>query len=375
MTLIARIPFRKLPILVGDLLATSDNDQDRYSLVALPSMADPNQKLRNLGSPFFIHGLVQKINRLSDSFYVAVAGDEIHIRNLLQKLQLIAHDTDLSFEKVRRMINAIDYCDRSRVQAIGLGINNEILSGENKYWCFDYKVDRYVSQYFGEVSIAGSGYRQLSMLLEEITQTARKFDDDPTSTLEFGYLLQSFMAGFDIIDARNILSRWGGGLEVVTFDTEKVRFIKQNNITHIFAIARVNDRKIKLKLFPKVVYQCYVGDILLQHIVECQNVKNGSGNVTRNDLLYAKPILHDTEVNISKIAQHVNNEDSRHVCCHVAILGHKDLSFHTHPFHNDAGEPWFSYAISRDNKFFYKLSPTVFEKVRAAIYNELMAFT
>jgi hypothetical protein len=242
-----------------------------------------------------------------------------------------------------------------------------MLTGGTDFWCFDYKVRTFTSDYFGVVSIAGSGYRPFVVLLDEIANTAKNLEEDITAAQELGYLLQSFMSGFDIIDGRNLLSRWGGGLEIVTFDVENCRFTKQDNITHIFVLGNLKGSSIKLKLIPKIVYHCYVDDVLMQHVIEYTESKKRELAVLRNDLLYAKPIMRGDEVNIAELSCRVKNNESRHLFCHVVLRGFKNLYMHTHSFHNVVGEPMFSYSISESGKLTYDLCPTVFDAVRKAL--------
>jgi len=367
MTLIGQFLFRGLPITVGDLLATAEADTADVPNIFLAGRADVNQHLKHIGAPFVVHKLVQKINKLSDRFYVAVAGDSNHIVRLLRRLSCIANDQDLSFSKVSKIIDTIDPAEREHVHAIGMITKNNNITGGTDFECFDYKVTRRASAFYGDISAAGTGSESLVTLLEAMAPTAADLGDDPTAAMELGYLIQSFLAGVDIANGGNVLSRWGGGFEVVTFDIEEMIFKKQDKVTHIFMYAAINEDNITTELIPSVIYQCYKDDILYQHVIEWRQSGSSQMEMSRNDILYAPPALFEGTIDIEHITHNIKNDESRHLCCHTMAHGLREPIWDSRIFHNAPGKPLFTYEARESGVFSYALSPDVPEKVIEAL--------
>ena len=375
MTLIGRVQFRELPIIVGDLLATSDANTADVPRIALAGRADVNQHLKDIGAPFIVHKLVQKINKLSDRFYVAVAGDSTHILRLLRRLSCIANDQDLSLSKVSKTIDTIDPVEREHVQAIGMIAKKDSTTGRTDFECFDYKVARRESAFYGVISVAGTGSESFVTLLEAMAPKAANLEDDPTAAMELGDSIQSWLAGLDISNGGNILSKWGGGFEAVAFDTEECRFVKQDKLTHIFFRSIIDEDTAKLDFIPVAVYQCYHDDILYQHVVECQHIERSQLETSRNDILYAPPVLLEDAINIEGIGNKIRNFESRHLCCHVLAHGLREPLWHSHIFHNEAGKPLFTYEAPKGGIFSYELSPEVPERIIEALRTERAFFS
>jgi hypothetical protein len=105
MTLIASLSINKAPLLIGDVLLSSEK---RIGIkITLPLVGNINEVLAKNGVPFGVD-FAQKVNLISDRFVVAWAGPAIEAERAIGALSRISSRPNLNLDDIGDELNAID---------------------------------------------------------------------------------------------------------------------------------------------------------------------------------------------------------------------------------------------------------------------------
>lgn len=116
MTLIAQLSINGAPLLIGDVLLSSE--QRTGLKVTLPLVDDINEVLAKNGVPFQVD-FCQKVNVLSDRLVVAWSGRMDEAERALRVLSRISTHANLDLGDIGRELNAIDPQRVAHLQLVG----------------------------------------------------------------------------------------------------------------------------------------------------------------------------------------------------------------------------------------------------------------
>jgi hypothetical protein len=180
MTLIAQLSVNGAPILIGDVLLSSER---RTGLKAdLPLVGDINRILSNRGLPFEV-SFVQKVHVFDGRIAVAWSGPLIQAERALRVLSIISSQAGLTEPDIRRELSAIDQTAIDQLQLIGL-----LLEGTEgasvRFTAFAYHAPFELIPDIGRVCVAGSGRTAFVNLLQKFDWQTQASANEPVGWVE-----------------------------------------------------------------------------------------------------------------------------------------------------------------------------------------------
>ncbi len=324
MTLIASIVCNKVPLLLGDLLATTDNNISSY--IAIPSSNDINNLLAATGSRKVVR-LVQKINLLSDNLCVAVAGDASQARNLIEVLSHLTNVDHLTKELVDRTIDSIQLSDRDKISHIVFFIQHDPAPSNGFVVITRKSKDIELSEQYHGVFTgrAGTGEGAFDDLL-------KTFDWSALETLRNGgigvvqaanFIAQLFacqFTGIEYMSGQNLSDSWGGGIEIVTVHGN--RLIKIGNVVHLFCLLVVDEEtgQYAICMRTKFVKYEYFEDLLLIRVLEVKGAIEAQSTV--DNVFAVTPVL-KTRKDYDSTAISTPDFSCTSICLHIESPEHK----------------------------------------------------
>ncbi|GEM_PF-2082442 len=365
MTLIAKLSLYEIPILVGDLLITSARIDQPDETISIPAFQDVNSVLKSLGAGFAVRGMFQKINKLSEKLYVAVAGDGHQIEIFLKRLSIVANDTNLDFDAIDKMIYSIDMCERNNIQATMFISWFDQGADETRFQCIDYRMKRISDDLFGTISVAGSGADDFLRVLEEARENAmHMYGYHKTICKAFSVGLMSALTCLDTVLGGCTMSRWGGGFEVLIYDELSKQFCKIGGIVHLHFKVDINENKTgTITMIPLVLHVFYVDDIMYQHVFDYTPCGENTLRAKRNELLYATPILFQGEIDIEKVRSTMSAMQWKYICCHSFISHRKTIHRLQRLYYKDDGAEGFVFRMEQGDNFFMAIKSTILEQL------------
>jgi len=226
MTLIAQCTVNGAPLIVGDVLLSSET---RTGLkVNLPLVGDINEVLSKRGMPFEV-AFTQKTNLLSDRLVVAWSGPLIQAERALNVLKRICFRTDIQLDDIGAELNAIDKQAIDNLQLVGT-LLGEASGPLYSAHCFTLGVKPISISQLGAVFAAGTGRDAFLKILENADWT----NSGTGNAYQVAHALLGALTNEEYRTGNTILNRWGGGFEAVTFSEKNQRFEKVGDILHTF---------------------------------------------------------------------------------------------------------------------------------------------
>jgi len=254
MTLIAGILNKHTPVLIGDLLITSNFKPDED--VFIPTVL--NGKIDFDGNNYPVE-LRQKIYVISDNLIVGLAGDVQQMTRLLIKIKTeflnqIVDDTVLSF-----FLKNIDTGEFDKIAYLIIAaFKNKELYDFKKYEYGIWK--KSVDTLNGEIYAIGSGASRFIeeanrfIGIDKMQSPSLAWDSLalPQSTITNMLALESF-------NQRSIQKLWGAGFEIIYFEG---KFKKMDNNAHIIWYGTFNE-KLEINFHPILInkYKYHNGNL------------------------------------------------------------------------------------------------------------------
>lgn len=277
MTLIATFTFKKVPLFLGDILITS-NQEDASDL---PLARNVNKLLRSRAKAnFFVNESRQKLNLIRKNLIGAWSGDYKKARDIFAELDELCGDGEIS---KRQLIEFCEGVEPAKIADIGIIFGVITLTkdgpnvGTNVYRCYLGNVARVTHPLFGYVASAGTGREAFLNALQkrekvfeqsEPNEELDKLDNKIVfEAFQFCNVFSATFAGADFVTGgSNILERWGGGYEAAIPINE---FYKVGDTLHIaWYIKQSGKNEYVLNLVRKIYRVSYFKDLLIYYVLE-----------------------------------------------------------------------------------------------------------
>jgi hypothetical protein len=318
MTLIAQLPINGAPLLIGDVLLSS---QKRTGLKAtLPLVGNINDVLAIHGQPFEV-AFCQKVNILSDRLAVAWAGPMIESERALRALSLLSTRPNLILDDIGCELTVI----RERIanlQLVGTLLGEARGSMRTAHHFTLGVPDANVAN-IGRVLAAGTGRDFFLNLLGKSNWT----NSGAGNEFQVAHVLLCALVNEEYRTARTILNRWGGGFEAVSCSQRTGQFEKVGDILHTFWKMREHEDK-SLALTPMFYKTTYWRDALIIRFARLEEAGADTFRLASNDLTLIPPLLKQVDdYDLNELGS--VDFSYRAICCHIFIekSENRDLVF------------------------------------------------
>jgi hypothetical protein len=310
MTLISRLAPRDVPIVIGDVLLSSER---RTGLrTNLPLVGDINQVLANRGAPFEV-SFAQKVNILSDRLVVAWAGPMDQAERALRILSNAASSGQISNEHdFQREWDAIDRDSISQLQLVGILVT-DIFGDQIRACGLSRNTPPIEMANLGAVHAAGSGREEFIQLLAQTDWTIGGAANEHL----VAHTVVAALVNKEYRQGGTIDNRWGGGYEAATFVTDLGRFQKCGDVLHTFW--KVDTSVPDTVHFGSAYYKTtYWRDALILRSARFDVQADGTYQLAENSLELIPPLLRDAS---DYDLEELGSVDFSHkvLCCHVDI--------------------------------------------------------
>lgn len=310
MTLISQFSIRNAPIVVGDVLLSSER---RTGLRKdLPLVGDINQALADRGLPFEV-SFAQKVNILSDRLVVAWSGPMDQAERALRILSAAVSSGQISdkddFEKE---LQAIDPDKINKLQLIGMLVT-DVRGNQVSGSTLALNVPPTDVPGLGTVHAAGTGKDDFTRLLGKTDWTLGGVANE----LQVAHFILGELVNMEYRQGGTIENRWGGGFEAVTFDSDSGRLQKIGEILHTFWKVDLHSPD-KAQFIPSFYKTTYWRDALIVRYARFDSIAERTFQLKMNSFELIPPLLKDAkEYDLEELGP----VDFSHkvLCCHVAV--------------------------------------------------------
>ena len=259
MTLIAQTINKGHPILIGDLLLSSNRPSDELLLPSYVSIP----KINGIINANFPQNIKQKTYIISDNLAISLGGVISEMRTFLEDIKgefKYKSCTRANFESFwsNYGFEEISQCTIGAV-LIEKRLGNETLmlfyhKKENEWEQVD-------SHSYEKIFAWGSGAKMFIQATQQISLYSTNFINlDQTIYKHLSLIGQLLL--MERNNAQNLFDAWGGGFEVVFYDG--IRFNKLDDIVYIFLTGQIDARYETCKLTPThIIKQKYIDNLLL----------------------------------------------------------------------------------------------------------------
>jgi hypothetical protein len=311
MTLVAQLTVNRIPMLIGDVLLSSET---RTGLkVNLPLVGDINQILADRGFPFEVR-FGQKLHVFEGRVAVAVgwSGPSLQAKRALEVIAAISSRQGLTEADIKLELNAIDPEKIDQLQLVGLIIEDQNETNV-KYSGFSLRAPLIEIPSFGRVCGAGSG----APAFFELLQKGDFLGQSDANVYQVAHGLLAALTNEEYRTGNTIANRWGGGFEALTFSPKSRRFEKIGDILHTFWKCK-EGKNNTLGLLPFFYKTTYWRDVLVLRTASAENIQDNYFTLKTNDITLIPPLLKSIDeydvADLGKI-----DFSYRAVCCHVLI--------------------------------------------------------
>jgi hypothetical protein len=319
MTLIAQLSINGAPLLIGDVLLSSE--QRTGLKVTLPLVGDINEVLAKNGVPFQVD-FGQKVNVLSDRLVVAWSGRMDEAERALRVLSRVSTRSNLDIGDIGRELNAIDQQQIAHLQLVGT-LLGDAQGTMRVAHCFTLGVKPTNIPSLGPVFAAGTGRDFFLNMLKKSNWT----NYGRGSEFQVAHVLLAALTNEEYRTGSTILNRWGGGFEAVTCSQLRGRFEKVGDILHTFWKMREHEDD-SLAFTPMFYKTTYWRDALIIHSAQLEETRTDTFRLISNDLILVPPLL--KQIGDYDLTEYGNADFSyRAICCHIVIekSDNRDLLF------------------------------------------------
>jgi len=282
MSVIATFSINQFPILLGDLLLSSDHNSE--TSLNLPTIGEITEIFPE-GSGFIPIGLSQKVFVLNENLSLAWAGSKILAQGIIAELlrecqkKPFWESRDLeqffrAFEAELDEVSILGYSNNGRgIFSFGFGRHESRDENEN----------------YGRLKLAGTGADDLKSHMntfKPVLSGANPLENAVANTL----WITSKMIGQERVSAQNLLNYYGGGFEIVSLVRKQFRKI-DDFLCLIWRGFQMKDLSWRLALPEIAIKYFYIQDILLIKKIELKNQKNGSLKAVNKSIYLISPII------------------------------------------------------------------------------------
>ena len=309
MTLVAQLTVNRIPMLIGDVLLSSET---RTGLkVNLPLVGDINQILANRGFPFEVR-FAQKLHVFEGRVAVGWSGPALQAKRALEVIAAISSRQGLTEADIKLELNAIDPDKIDQLQLVGLIIEDQ--NGTNvKYSGFSLQAPFIEIRNLGRVCGAGSG----ASAFFELLQKGDFLGQPDANVYQVAHGLLAALTNEEYRTGNTIANRWGGGFEALTFSPRSREFEKIGDILHTFWKIKEGEDDT-LGLLPFFYKTAYWRDALVLRTAWAEDIRDNYLTLKFNDITLIPPLLKNIEeYDIAELGE--IDFSYRAVCCHVLI--------------------------------------------------------
>lgn len=232
MTLIAHISAYGHPILIGDLLLSSQTRPTKS--VSIPIARDINSKLVAPAKRAVV-GLTQKLVLLGDRLAFLWSGNFDQARNLIERLQPFSSLTEINLDMVKSAIDAIEpqYIDHLYFIVV-IAQSNKGADRRSNFDVLTHRVTKEALGPFGNVCISGSGSDACFELLNQLSPQyllRAPPQDLSAAAMQIGVAIATEFTGYEAFSTDTISNAWGGGFEFAMGEDGRLR--KVGNRLHL----------------------------------------------------------------------------------------------------------------------------------------------
>ncbi len=307
MTLIAKFSVNGVPLLVGDVLVSSDAITGRET--TLPLVGDINKVIADHGLRFEV-GFKQKVNLIGERLAVAWSGPMMQAERALRALSAISTRNNPTSDDIRRALEAIDNEAIDRLCLIGL-LHRDTVGTDVEVHHFAMGIQPIEQAGLGRVFAAGTGRAAFLALLQKSDWT----NSGSGNHYQVAHALLGGLTNEEYRTGRTIMDRWGGGFEAITF--QEGRFEKIGDVLHTFW--RLNQTSNDpIGLLPMFYKTAYLRDALIVRSARFDEVGMRTFALTSTDLVLVPPLL----MNVSDYDERELDPVDftyRAICCHVLL--------------------------------------------------------
>jgi len=309
MTLIAQLSINGAPLMIGDVLLSSE--QRTGLRVTLPLVGDINEVLAKNGVPFQVD-FSQKVNVLSDRLVVAWSGRMDEAERALRVLSQVAARPNLELDDIGRELNAIDPQQIAHLQLVGT-LLGETQGAMRAAHCFTLGVKAKNIPTLGPVFAAGTGRDFFLNLLGRSNWT----NYGTGTEFQVAHGLLAALTNEEYRTGSTILNRWGGGFEAVTCSQLTGQFEKVGDILHTFWKMREHEDD-SLAFTPMFYKTTYWRDALIIRSVRLNETSSETFQIANNDLVLIPPLLKQaSDYDLNEMGH--TDFGYRAICCHIVI--------------------------------------------------------
>ncbi len=292
MTIICGFSSNDFPVLIGDILLTSDQ---LYEGIDHTPTLGPVQPDATHPFGFTISGFNQKVNILDDKCIVAWSGNWTQARAMIRDITKVLSDHGPNLDEIIKTINTVAAPDKDKLSMIMF-----LQENENLHYYY-HSAEKVTSKFVDNAYVAGSGSIYVKKFFGQLEQMDKPPHVDAgaphyTTALGFGLTLSSQCVGREILSAGNLIERWGGAIELGYILGGVAQ--KLNNIMHFHLSYEDSvDRTTKINLVPIITKTEYQGDLLVIRRVQFmparvnKNSDSGSLVIESDKISVVPPIL------------------------------------------------------------------------------------
>ena len=306
MTIIAGFSKDGCPILIGDILLSTEDDSEIE--IVLPTIGRISKDYLSNAKRKPV-GLCQKINLLSPKLAIAWAGSMNHAKSFMQKVFENGLNTKPSYEGLQEAFNRIK--ENEKIAIIGIYRDGK----EIRMFDFNARPVNFPEGEFRYFRARGSGYEALVAIVgtyrENITSgQPNKLDRGIATAVNFNMSLLSQ----EIITRVPLEKAYGAGYEILHPLGNGLS--KFNDLTYLFWKAEEETKgQWKLQSFPFLgANYSYYGDILvIRNVRVSPDLKSLSCKIDNDELHFISPI-HRAIRNEELIGYTPTSLNSKYIC-------------------------------------------------------------
>jgi hypothetical protein len=270
MTVILGFKVNTLPVLIGDVVISGDEQPDVETVI--PTVGT-SRAIFPEGSGYTITDLKQKVNIISENLMIAWAGSYSAAKYVISELKRLNEHQEFSQDFIHTFFSeeVSQNIGQQEVAFIGCIYNS------NHFTFFHYsygvEIKKLNHPRYGEMLVCGVGVDDVQAILQAIERQSTRddlnqFHNIVIETLPlYGYLIAR--------DEQSLLNFFGGGYEIATFPNNK--FSKVSDYSFFYWFSH-EDQNGKLDLVTQAYKTVYSDDILLIYSIQIKQIKTANGS-------------------------------------------------------------------------------------------------
>ncbi len=266
MTIVASFSIDGFPVLIGDLLVSSFNDEKNYEPLNIPTCDNVNAIVPP-ETWNFVSSLQRKLVLLNDRLAIAWAGNLYAAKAIIKELRDQLDVDTFTIDDVIRLIDGIDGIGKQDLFLAGIALERlgDEITIANFAWDHEHKwkSPHIETQAFGDVYAGGSGRDDLAAVLGEF-KSLPEFSHE-ANPLEKAVLITLYVLGYltgqQSRVSQGLSSMYGGGFELITLIDGKLQ--KVDDISyHLWQLKELKPNSFKITPHNTLKYS-YIENYLL----------------------------------------------------------------------------------------------------------------